>query len=95
MHPDERLAVLDAEPDVDIVLMDIGLPGGDGLAAARNLQEKVFTRFVPIIFITASRKEGLLDEAKQIGASAYLEKPFKASQLLPAINSALIEAAAH
>ncbi|MDX1561392.1 MAG: response regulator [Gammaproteobacteria bacterium] len=76
----------------DVVLLDIGLPGGDGLEVAKNLQEKVFDHHVPIIFITASKQEGLKAEAKKLRASGFIEKPFKASQLLPAIDEALLSA---
>lgn len=78
----------------DLVLMDVCIPGGDGMTVAKNLQEKIFANFVPVIFITASKQEGLKDEAKKLQASGYLEKPFKASQLLPAIDNALLHAAA-
>jgi CheY-like chemotaxis protein len=75
--------------DPDLALLDIGLPGGDGFRVAECLRD-VSPRRVPVVFVTASKKDGLREQAKKAGASAFLEKPFKASALLAAIDSALL-----
>ncbi len=80
--------------DPDLALLDIGLPGGDGFHIVECLREHVSSRHVPVIFITASKKDGLRDEAKRLGATAFLEKPFKASELLAAVDSALLSSSA-
>lgn len=72
------------EPDV--VLLDINLPGGDGFIVAERLQRLHQTAATPIIFITASKQEGLKERAKELGAVAFLEKPFDATQLADAIE---------
>lgn len=77
--------------DPDLVLLDVGLPGGSGFHVADCLRNQVCKREVPLIFITASKKDGLRQEARKLGASAFLEKPFKSSQLLAAIDSALLK----
>lgn len=76
--------------DPDLALLDIGLPGGDGFHIAECLHEHVSNRRVPVVFITASRKEGLREEAAKVGACALLEKPFKAKHLLETIHEALL-----
>ncbi|MFK8028720.1 MAG: response regulator transcription factor [Gammaproteobacteria bacterium] len=73
----------------DIVLLDINLPGGDGFVVANRLQSLMQTSATPIIFITASKQYGLKERAMEMGASAFLEKPFDATQLADAIESAL------
>lgn len=75
----------------DLLLLDIGLPGGSGLALAEKL--RYWGRMTPIIFVTASLKPELKEQAKALGASAYLEKPFAAEELIAAIHLALGEAA--
>jgi CheY-like chemotaxis protein len=75
--------------DPNLILLDISLPGGDGIGVAQCLRDQVCAKNVPIIFITASKKAGLRDEAKRVGASAFIEKPFKATRLLTAIDEAL------
>lgn len=76
-----------AEPDV--VLLDIGLPGGDGFLVAERLQQLNQTAVTPIIFITASKQSGLRERAMELGAVRFLEKPFDATELADAIETAL------
>jgi DNA-binding response OmpR family regulator len=74
----------------DLALVDIGLPGGSGFHIAECLRDRVCNYRVPVVFITASKKEGLREEAMKVGANALLEKPFKASELLATIDAALM-----
>jgi len=73
----------------DVVLIDINLPGGDGFMVAERLQNLLQTSSTPLIFITASKQAGLKDRAKELGAVAFLEKPFDATQLADAIEMSL------
>ncbi len=70
----------------NLILLDIGLPGMDGLAALRHFEEHVG---VPVIFVTARRRE--LDEALglELGADDYITKPFDKSVLLARIKTVL------
>lgn len=70
----------------NLVLLDIGLPGMDGLTALRHFEEHVG---VPVIFVTARRRE--LDEALglELGADDYITKPFDKSVLLARIKTVL------
>ncbi len=70
----------------DLVLLDIGLPGMDGLDALRNFKEQAN---VPIIFLTARRRE--LDEVVglELGADDYITKPFNVDVLLARIKVVL------
>ena len=80
-------ALQSAEHDPpDLVLLDIGLPGMDGLEVLRRLQQ---TLDVPVIFLTARRRE--LDEALglELGADDYVTKPFDLNVLLARIKAAL------
>ena len=77
-----------AQPDV--VLLDIGLPGGDGFMVAERLKQLTQTATTPLIFITAMKTPGLKDRAQALGAVRFIEKPFKATQIADAIESALM-----
>lgn len=77
----------------DVVLLDINLPGGDGFLVAERLRKRLETADIPIIFITASKREEFRVRAAMIGASGFLEKPFDAVQLSDAIQRSLDEAA--
>jgi DNA-binding response OmpR family regulator len=70
----------------DLILLDIGLPGMDGLDALRHFQARVG---VPVIFLTARRRE--LDEALglELGADDYVTKPFDLNVLLARIKTVL------
>jgi DNA-binding response OmpR family regulator len=70
----------------DLVLLDIGLPGMDGLDALRHFQSRIG---VPVIFLTARRRE--LDEVLglQLGADDYITKPFDKDVLLARIKTVL------
>lgn len=75
----------------DLVLLDISLPGGNGFTVAQNLEEHICDRRIPIIFVTASKQEELKKRASELGASAFLEKPFSARHLAEAIDHALMQ----
>jgi DNA-binding response OmpR family regulator len=70
----------------DLILLDIGLPGMDGLDALKYIQEKLE---VPVIFLTARRRE--LDEVLglELGADDYLTKPFNLDVVLARIKAVL------
>jgi DNA-binding response OmpR family regulator len=74
----------------DLVLLDISLPGMDGLEALRHFQNEVGT---PVIFLTARRRE--LDEilGLELGADDYITKPFSTDLLLARIKAVLRRAA--
>ena len=73
----------------DVVVLDIGLPGGDGFVVAERLAQLTETATTPLIFITASKQSGLRERAFELGATSFLEKPFKATELADAIETAL------
>jgi len=70
----------------DLVLLDIGLPGMDGLDALRHLRSQMG---VPVIFVTARRRE--LDEVLglELGADDYVTKPFDLDVLLARVKAVL------
>ena len=70
----------------DLVLLDIGLPGMDGLDALRQFRQQTS---VPVIFLTARRRE--LDEALglELGADDYVTKPFDLDVLLAHMKAVL------
>ena len=80
----ERLLV---ERVPDAILLDIGLPGIDGLFYCARLREKPRTRSVPIIVISGSVEAA--GRAKQAGATAYLRKPLDPLELLTLLERTL------
>lgn len=82
---EDALAQVRLDPP-DLVLLDIGLPGMDGLDALRALRQQLN---VPVIFLTARRRE--LDEVLglELGADDYVTKPFDFDVLLARIKAVL------
>ena len=70
----------------DLVIMDIKMPGMDGLAAAAEISGE---RLAAVLILTAFSQRDLIDQARDAGALAYLVKPFQKSELLPQIEIAL------
>jgi DNA-binding response OmpR family regulator len=73
----------------DLIVLDISLPGGNGFLVAEWLRDLKETAGVPIIFMTASQRPGLREEAGEYRPAAFLEKPFDAKELLASIQEAL------
>jgi DNA-binding response OmpR family regulator len=82
---EDALAQVRLDPP-ELVLLDIGLPGMDGLDALRALRQQLS---VPVIFVTARRRE--LDEVVglELGADDYVTKPFDIDVLLARIKAVL------
>lgn len=87
--PSAQMSARKHEPDVAI--LDISIPGGNGLDVAENMQLNICKKNLPLIFITASKDPALKVRAHELHAVAFLEKPFSSSQLLAAIDSAVLQ----
>ena len=74
------------ERDPDLVIMDIKMPGLDGLSAAEQIIDK---DLAAVLILTAFSGKDLVQRAAEAGAMAYLVKPFQKSDLMPAIELAL------
>lgn len=70
----------------DLVILDVKMPGLDGLEAARRIAEN---RIAATLILTAFSQRDLVMQAREAGALAYLVKPFQRADLMPAIEMAL------
>jgi AmiR/NasT family two-component response regulator len=82
---DEAVALV-KELGPDLAILDIKMPGMDGLSAAREIAGE---RRAAVLILTAFSQRDLIEQARDAGALAYLVKPFQKSELLPAIEVAL------
>ncbi len=83
---DGREAVaLAAKHRPDLAVMDVKMPELDGIEAARRMLEQ---RQIPIVMLTAFSEAALVGRAVDAGVFGYLVKPFRESDLLPAIEAA-------
>ena len=74
------------QPNVDLVLMDIMMPGLNGIEASRAIRERCSA---PILFLTAKTQERDKLEAYQAGGDDYLAKPFSHAGLMMKVESLL------
>lgn len=70
----------------DLAILDIKMPGMDGLTAAREISGE---RLAAVLILTAFSQRDLVERARDAGALAYLVKPFQRSELIPAVEVAL------
>jgi len=68
-----------------LIMMDIKMPGTDGLEAARTIAGE---RLAPVVMLTAFSQRELVESARDAGAMAYLVKPFSKTDVVPAIELA-------
>lgn len=80
----ERIA---AESQPDLILMDLGLPDGNGLDVTRRIKADSRTRDVPIVALTGRALETDRDACIRAGCVGYLTKPINTVKLLEQISS--------
>lgn len=73
----------------DLILMDIQLPGMDGLAATELLKQDVATATIPVIALTAMAMKEDQEKTRVAGCDAYIAKPLRYQELYAAINNLL------
>jgi diguanylate cyclase (GGDEF)-like protein len=78
-----------AEEKIDLILLDIMMPGMDGYAVCKALKSGQQTEDIPIIFITANTDEDSIEKAYECGGIDYVTKPFKPRELLARVNREL------
>jgi CheY-like chemotaxis protein len=83
------LARAAGEPRPDLLLLDIMMPGIDGLDVARRLRLNPELKRIPIIFLTAKTAPTDVIKGIQHGARSYITKPFKLDDVLAKVKKAL------
>src|SRR5262249_20783359 len=79
--------LLQRTPDVDIVLMDIMMPGMDGYETMRAIRKMAKFRKLPIIAVTAKAMQGDREKTIEAGAWDYLSKPVDSPQMLGVLRA--------
>ncbi|BCR80768.1 ANTAR domain-containing response regulator [Arachnia rubra] len=82
----EEAVKLARELEPDLIIMDVKMPGMDGITAAEIIGEE---RIAPILMLTAFSERELVERARDAGVMGYLVKPFGANEVVPAIEVAI------
>ena len=77
------------ELEPDLIVMDVKMPGLDGITAAEQILEN---RRCAVVMLTAFSQSELVERARDAGAMAYVVKPFTPSDLIPAVEIAVSRA---
>jgi response regulator NasT len=77
------------EHQPDVAILDIKMPGIDGIEVARRISGVSTTA---VLLLTAFSQRDLIQEAREAGVAAYLVKPYRKGELIPAIESVLARA---
>ena len=86
---EDALEIVKDEDSIDLILLDIMMPGIDGFEVCRRLKADPATSDIPIIFITAKTDDQSIEQAYELGGVDYITKPFRAREVLSRINNHL------
>jgi CheY-like chemotaxis protein len=86
--PDEALRVVDERGLPDVAVLDVSMPGMDGLELLGQLRQRPGAEQMPAIFLSGRVQPQDIEAGRALGAT-YLTKPFVASALLAAVDRAL------
>ena len=83
------LRALQSSEKIDLILLDIQMPGMDGIKVMELIQKHDYWRKIPVIFLTASSDKNTVMKAGQMGAIGYIKKPFVPDDFISRIEDAL------
>lgn len=82
----EAIRTFEDDPEIDLILLDLNLPDGNGFDLFRTIKEK---HDIPVIFLTANDLEVSIVMGLDMGADDYITKPFKARELISRMKAVL------
>ena len=83
-------AVADAADAIDLVLLDVMMPGMDGFEVCRRLRARPATHDLPVLFLTSRSEVGDVVEGFAVGGNDYLVKPFRVEELRARVRTHLL-----
>jgi CheY-like chemotaxis protein len=83
----DAIKILQNEPDIDIVLMDIMMPEMDGMETMREIRKIPQLKNLPIVAVTAKAMKGDREKCIEAGAWDYLSKPVDTQQMLSVLRA--------
>lgn len=84
----EAIEMLGADPDIDVMMLDVMMPDMDGYEVCRKIKQSGSTA-LPIIFVSAKAQEPDIQRAREVGGDDYIVKPFDMDRLIGALSRVL------
>ena len=91
VHTAELGLSLAEERKPDIIILDVNLPGMDGIEAVKHLKQSVATKDIPVIALSANAIPEVIKQGRQAGFIDFLTKPIKVSKLIVTLRDILEE----
>ncbi|MBR1396672.1 MAG: response regulator [Selenomonadaceae bacterium] len=84
------LRTLQSGEKIDLILLDIQMPGMDGIKVMELIQKHDYWKLIPVIFLTAASDKNTVLKAGQMGAVGYVKKPFVPEDLIARVEMAIV-----
>ncbi len=81
---------VNADGDLDLILLDWNMPNMSGIEFVKTLRSLNLSKRIPVVMVTTEGSEAKVTEAKESGADGYLTKPFTADQLRDTLGDYLL-----
>ena len=85
----ECLRILQGGEKIDLILLDIQMPGMDGIKVMELIQKHDYWKAIPVIFLTAASDKNTVLRAGQAGAVGYIKKPFDPDDFIQRVNNVM------
>jgi diguanylate cyclase len=85
----ERALLAVKEQPVDVILLDVMMPGIDGFEVLRRLKAEPETKAIPVIMLSANPRADYIQKAKELGAADYVGKTIGSAAVSKAIEAAI------
>jgi len=85
----EALDLIDSKPSINLIILDVMLPGIDGLEILKKIKKSEKTKNIPVIMLTAKGEESDIVAGLKLGADDYITKPFSVKVLIERVKTIL------
>lgn len=79
--------LIESDKKLSLIILDINMPKKNGLELLKEIKSEDKSRFIPVLMLTSESQIDKMSEAKKLGATGYLVKPFHPEQLLSMANN--------
>ncbi len=86
----QALDKVNADGDLDLILLDWNMPNMSGIEFVKTLRSLNLAKRIPVVMVTTEGSDAKVSEAKESGADGYLTKPFTADQLRDTLGDYLL-----